>query len=505
MSVTRTCVFAIVLLAVAQVLGERATAQSWQPMRRADDSGSSSWSSQSSDQGNSSVPPAQTSNESSGAWRPARHVDSEVTPVNWEDRTLRRPLTWQGRNGQAVQSEASSTPPQARAESIRSTRPSSADTRTSSGYRSARRSDYDQGELVGEPVLHEPAVPSQTRPRSLPSGTLEPIAPGQPMESFGPQPDGVMVDEGFPVGDGGPMCEGCGECGFACDDGGCGCREKGCPDWPVFDGCCGPWLRGLSVFSGGDAFKGPLDRGTNGNFGINEGLNLARPLGDPWGCGYQIGANFVQSDFSGAKALVADNTTVSAPFRKQYFATAGIFHRAEHCGLQWGVAYDYLHDIYVSNANLQQIRSETSVLLDDTWELGYFGAYGVSSDRDRVFDGKLDSTDMFCLYVRKNFECGGNGRIFGGATGNGDGLIGADLWVPLGNNFALQNEINYRIPKRGKNDSSDPAASPTESWGFVMQLVWYPGQRATCERQNPYRPMFNVADNSLFMVDRLAH
>ena len=48
-----------------------------------------------------------------------------------------------------------------------------------------------------------------------------------------------------------------------------------------------------------DAFKGPLDRGTNGNFGLHEGLNYARPLGDPWGCGFQIGANAVQSDFSG--------------------------------------------------------------------------------------------------------------------------------------------------------------------------------------------------------------
>ena len=75
----------------------------------------------------------------------------------------------------------------------------------------------------------------------------------------------------------------------------------------------------------------------------------------------------------------------------------------------------------------------------------------------------------------------------------------------MGNSFALQNEINYRIPKRGKNDSADPTASPTESWGLVIQLVWYPGQNAMCQRQNMYRPMFNVADNSLFMVDRLAH
>ena len=104
------------------------------------------------------------------------------------------------------------------------------------------------------------------------------------------------------------------------------------------------------------------------------------------------------------------------------------------------MAYDFLHDIFVSNANLQQIRTETSYLFDNTWELGYFGAYGVSTDQDRVVPGKLNASDMFCLYVRQNFECGGNGRLWAGATGNGDGLLGADLWVPLGGSFALQTE-----------------------------------------------------------------
>ena len=112
-----------------------------------------------------------------------------------------------------------------------------------------------------------------------------------------------------------------------CDE--CGCEQPCDFGWEVFDGSCGPFLRGLSVFGGVDGFKGPLDRGgANGNFGVNEGLNLARPLGDPWGCGYQIGANFVQSDFSGASVVTADGLSLDAPFRKQYFATAGIFRRA---------------------------------------------------------------------------------------------------------------------------------------------------------------------------------
>ena len=45
---------------------------------------------------------------------------------------------------------------------------------------------------------------------------------------------------------------------------------------------------------------------------------------------------------------------------------------------------------------------------------------------------KLNPTDMFILYLRRNFENGGDGRLWGGVTGNGDGLLGVDLWVPLG-------------------------------------------------------------------------
>jgi hypothetical protein len=254
-----------------------------------------------------------------------------------------------------------------------------------------------------------------------------------------------------------------------------------------------------------DGFKGPLDRGHNGNFGVNEGLNLARPLGDPWGCGYQVGANFVQSDFSGAPIFSSLGDNAEAPFRKQYFATAGVFRRTQCRGFQWGVAYDYLHDIYYQNANMQQIRSESGYVLDQTYEIGYFGAYGVGGDTDRVkvsgTNGRLNPTDMYALYIRRNFENGGDGRLWVGATGNGDGLLGVDLWVPLGKGFALENRINYLIPQPGRDNGN---IQTNESWGLLVQLVWYPGQNAKCQQQNPYRPMFNVADNSLFMVNRLA-
>lgn len=284
-------------------------------------------------------------------------------------------------------------------------------------------------------------------------------------------------------------CDECGECveGEVCDFG-----------YEVFDGRCPRLLRDLSVFAGADAFKGPPDHGKNGNFGLNEGLALSGPLGDPWGCGYEIGANFVQSNFSGAPTLTVGDYSIQAPFRRQVFATAGIFRRSLCRGFQWGVAFDYLHDDYYEKTGLKQLRSETGFVLNNVYEIGYFGNYGVGTDR--VYDGTLDSTDMFALYVRRNFENGGQGRLWGGATGYGDGLLGADLWVPLGRGFALENRVTYMIPKQGANEEGQTR----ESWGFVVQLVWYPGQNAKCQQQNPYRALFPVADNSLFMVDRLA-
>lgn len=368
-------------------------------------------------------------------------------------------------------------------------RPANQNQQPAAQYQTARRNAFDTASATREPA----AVASRQRVTRV-SGEEEIIEPG--MTQFEPvASEGTFADVGGCASCGGGGCDSCDPCGEPA------CGEVCEFGWEVFDGHCGPWLRGLSVFTGFDGFKGPLDRGQNGNFGVNEGLNMARPLGDPWGCGYQIGANFVQSNFSGTPfAQDVDNRG----YRRQYFATAGIFQRATECGgFQWGVAYDYLHDVYYQSADLQQVRSETSYVINNTYTVGYYGVYGVGGNQlwtNRQIDGRLDPTDMFCLYLRRNFENGGDGRIWAGATGEGDGLLGADLWVPLGRSFALENRINYMIPKSGRGDTTQTR----ESWGLIVQLVWYPGQNAKCQQQNPYRPMFNVADNSLFMVDRLA-
>ena len=212
-----------------------------------------------------------------------------------------------------------------------------------------------------------------------------------PNELFG---DGPSVGQGGcdTCGDG--ACGDCGPC-----DGECGACDYG---YELFDGRCGHWLRDLSFFAGTDAFKGPPDRGTNGNFGLNEGLNLAAPLGDPWGCGYQIGVNCVQSNFSGAPTFSVGDYNFRAAYRRQTFVTAGLFHRTTCRGFQGGVAFDYLNDDYYEHSDLKQLRSETGYVIDDRYEIGYYGVYGVGTDR--TIDGRLDPTDMFAAYIRRQFR-----------------------------------------------------------------------------------------------------
>lgn len=416
-------------------------------------------------------------------WQPA---DGGTASPDWQQRVLRQPQPQ----------------PISVAQRPASPRPQSA-----GSYRTAQGSSGDAARFSAAPGSAEPEATGQPHGTGIVRGR-EIIEPGtvqfDPLAS-----EGVFADNGSGRYGGGPAGE-CDTCGTACGPAGDDCCDFG---WECFDGRCGPWIRGLSISAGVHGFKNVLDRGQNGNFGFQEGVNFAGPLGDPWGCGFQVGANFVQSDFSGARdnsVTVGPNTyNLRAPDRKQTFFTVGIFQRAMCGGLQWGVAYDHLHDEYygvtTTNAtgatgrgvDLQQVRSETAYVIDNCYEIGYYGVYGVGTAR--VIDGKLDPTDMFCVFLRRTFETGGNGRVWGGVTGYGDGLIGADLWVPLGCGWALENRVNYLIPASHTADSTQVR----ESWGLLAQLVWYPGRNALCQRKNPYRPIFNVADNSLFMVDRL--
>ena len=402
-------------------------------------------------------------------WKAASETSKAATvdngssaSLNWQRRVLKRPVTPQK---PAVSQSAGSRP-------------------ANRSYRSARRSSHDLGPFDTAQMTRDPAYSNRHRARLVGNEKPEVIPPGA--MQYEP-----IVEHGVFTGE---DCGGCGDCGPACGPT-CGeCCDFG---YEVFDGRCDWWIRNLTLFVGGQGFKGPVDWGTNGNYGINEGLGVSGPLGDPWGCGYQMGVRFAQSNFSGLQAAAPGTD------RTQYFVTAGIFRRELCRGLQWGVVWDYMHDRYYDTFNLNQLRTDIGFVIDDVHEVGFLGAFGISTDTYNFGNFRnieLDPTDMFAFYFRRNFENGGDGRIWGGGTGRGDGLVGADLWVPLGRGFALQNIINYKIPREGR---AGGVANADESWGLTIQLVWYPGKSALSQRCNPYRPVMNMADNSLFMVDQI--
>jgi hypothetical protein len=354
----------------------------------------------------------------------------------------------------------------------------------------------DQPETIPTPVPLE----SKPAPKPSPSQPFSPPWLSQPgMREM--QPGEMGFEPGAGIGMTEPFGSGCGGCESGCDSCGGGCDDS-CGD----DECdCGlhrlgieRLLGNMSLFVGVQGFKGPVDLGQNGNFGFHEGLNFGGPLGDPWCSGFQLGFQGVESNFAGSQADGG-----SAHGREQAFFTAGLFHRATCGGLQGGFAFDYLHDSYYVKADLKQIRSETSYVFDGGHEIGYWGAYGISKQRFQLLTETTPTlfqpNDIFAAFYRKHFAGGvGEARVWAGATGGGEGIVGADFSIPLGTSLAIENSFTYLIPKHGPNGGGQLE----EGWSLAMQLVWYPGRPAHAALQDPYRPLFGVGDNSTFMVRR---
>ena len=356
-------------------------------------------------------------------------------------------------------------------------------------------------------------VPAKGRPRKTPlrkvayesvfedEPTEEEIAvgPGERVVEEGEYfEDGEVIydDDGHFHSDGGyePSC-GLDECG------GCGHCEScdPCEEFSYDDMICFPRvvMDETSVWVGPHAFKGPLDQGRNGNFGFHEGLNFAGQLFRIRGIGYQVGAQWVQSNFLGDTVGGDLNSN-----RQQTFLTAGLFHRAfHHRGLQFGAVFDYLDDRYYVRSRATQVRGEISFIGPYCHEIGFWGAFGNRNDNVVDRDGvqNLRVTDLYAGFYRYNLPNGGQGRVWGGASGSGDGLFGADFRVTLSNRFDLNGGFNYLIPKQGTNSNG----LTQEGWGLSMNLVWYPFRRREGIHNTPYRPLFNVADNNVFMFDRL--
>jgi hypothetical protein len=249
----------------------------------------------------------------------------------------------------------------------------------------------------------------------------------------------------------------------------------------------------VQLFGGVAAFKGPVDQGLNGNVGFHEGANWSGPLFEYGGVGGQIGFRAVQSNLA-ESYVFSDN-------RIQTFFTAGLFHRPMNGnGWQGGVVWDWLHDEFYGTMNVAQLRGEVSWLCCDGHEFGAWAAVATTSDTGTTpnISGTFswEPLDLYAMFYRRNLANGGYGRFSAGATGDGQGLLGFDIFAPVSQKVALVIAANYVI---GSNDPY-PAESLSEAWGMTIGFVWHPFYKNCCSPRNPYRPIFGVADNTSMIL-----
>ena len=300
-------------------------------------------------------------------------------------------------------------------------------------------------------------------------------------------------------------CDSCGGDASCCGQG-CGQCVDCCGNW----NSCGPVplcvllprprLDTLELTAGVQAYTGPLNRGGTGSFGFHEGFNFALPLFcTDCICG-QIGALWTQSNLDGC--------LISEDERNQTFVTAGLFHRADW-GLQFGVVFDYLHDEWDYELDLGQVRGELGWRYCGCHEVGFRFASGVNEGFSQFnqiaaegdefvleqISSAVEVNDTFAFYYRRQFACGGQGRLFGGFTGNQQGLVGADARVPLNACWSLAADFLYVVP----SEENEIANFTEETWNVSIGLVWTPCARPGCG-PSYCRPLLDVANNGSFIT-----
>lgn len=364
--------------------------------------------------------------------------------------------------------------------------------------------DLAEGEEVDRPKSSE----SEPSSKMTPSMEFDDSYGGSdlPCDSCGMYPGGCGCEVGCGIADtcGMGICEpGCGaadpSCGVGVTD--CGsCVGLPGPDYICFPVCI-PRFKDLSFWGGVHGFRGPRDfyapgsavAGTrsDSNFGFQEGVNISGRA--PFigllfpQLSYQLGYQAVQSRLSG--------TVNTSEDRSQQFVTAGFF-RQVGTGLQFGAVWDMLRDDLYMEEDLHQIRYEVSLKSPQGREVGLWAAN--STNTKEILGVPYSTVDQYNFFYRWNFGQSSNGRFWGGFTGDGDGIFGAEFNTPVNDRWSLQSGFNYLIPQ----DDPGLEGVSRESWNVGINLIWHLGRTArTCYR-SPFRPMFAVADNGWVFVDR---
>lgn len=310
--------------------------------------------------------------------------------------------------------------------------------------------------------------------------------------------------EGVMVGD--PVC------GMdVCDDGSCdSCSSCDIDCIPLFLPMVRIHWNRFDFFGGVQGFKGPLnfantsltDRNGSGSFGFYQGFNHGRSIKAwcrGWDVATQFGVRTTQSNLSGAE--FSDET------RNQVFVTAGFFRRVDF-GLQYGLVVDYLNQDWYFNGDLTQLRGELSWRGQNNCHVCGFqfmtalnsdtSATTVRDQSNNVFNSTVsfEATDQYRFFYRRLLKHNGSWNAFAGWTNRDDAMLGADFSMPVRPRVALAGGVTYMIPKQGDGNGGNEE----EGWNLAMGLIFRPGGHNGAGRYN--RPLFDVADNGTFLVDR---
>jgi hypothetical protein len=259
-----------------------------------------------------------------------------------------------------------------------------------------------------------------------------------------------------------------------------------------------PTLGSLEAFAGVHGFTGVANRGSTGSFGFQEGVQAGVPI---FGLTGEIGAMVTQSNFNGN--AITDET------RHQFFLSAGLSRRADW-GLQGGLVYDWLHEDWDYEIDLGQLRGELSYLVTCRDDVGAWFTIGVKEDTSPLTRLQMgpnglfptrgavnwQADDLFAFFWRRQFDCGGEGRLFGGFTSEGQGLFGGDIRLPMNCAWSFETNFLY-VTARGDREAPIPDFAE-ETWNVSLNVVWTPFASQGCGK-NYSRPLLGVAHNGNFI------
>jgi hypothetical protein len=167
--------------------------------------------------------------------------------------------------------------------------------------------------------------------------------------------------------------------------------------------------------------------------------------------------------------------------------------------------WDFLRDERWGAVDFHQLRGELSLIDHGCHEWGVAVAIHLNDEEKFFFDNDEDRvshlyqpSDQYLLFYRFHSYRGGEGRFFAGFNDDDDGIIGADMLLPLQDRWSLNAGFTYLIP----DEPAGRIGAASEAWNIGLALVWHYDCRARKSHNNCYRPLFNVADNGSMIIDK---